>query len=118
MLDLSDSGFVRLLDAWDVPARFVWSYHSPRGGPSLGWLVLGIAVAILALGFVGNARTAARVLAAVEASVAIMYLVQLGRLVNDSPTARRIDLGLTDLAGLGVYVALVASTALLVVPHD
>jgi len=118
MFVFTDSRFVRVLNAWDVPARFVWSYHSPRSGPSLGWLVLGLGVAILALGFVGNARTAARVLAAVEALLVIMFLVQIGRIVDDTPTFGPADIGITDLVGLGAYVLLIVSMVLLVVPRD
>jgi hypothetical protein len=118
MFTVSDSTFVRVLNAWDVPVRFLWSYHSPRGGPSLGWFVLGGALGILALGFVADARTAARVLAAVEALMAILFLVQVARIIEDSPTVGAIDIGVTDLAGLGAYVLLVVSLVLLIVPRD
>lgn len=117
LFNFSGSGFERTLNAWDLPVRVLWSYHSSRGGPSLGWFVLGVAVAILVLGYLG-ARTAARLLGGVEAAMGILYLVQLARIVNDTPSAGSNDLGVTDLAGIGVYLLVIIGFALVVVPRD
>ena len=39
--------------------------------------------------------------------MAIMFLVQLARIVNDSPSFGSTDIGVTDLAGIGVYLLLI-----------
>lgn len=116
----SDSRFVRILNAWDVPVRFLWSYHSPRGGPSLGWFILGVAVGILALGFVADAgaRGAARLLAGLGALMALLFLVQIARLVDAAPSFGGVDIGVTDFVGLGAYLLLVLSFVLVIVPRD
>jgi hypothetical protein len=116
LFDLSGSGLERTVNAWDLPARAVWSYHAPRGGPSLGWLIVGIALGVVVLVVLG-ARTAARWLGAVEAVLAVMFLVQLTRIVEDSPSIGSTDIGVTDLAGIGVYLLLVIGFALVLVPR-
>jgi hypothetical protein len=117
VFNLNGSGFERTANAWDLPARAIWSYRTPRGGPSLGWVVLGLAVALLVTGL-AQARTAARLLAALEALVAVLYLVQLGRLVNDTPSFGNADFGVTDLAGLGVYLLVALGLVAAIVRRD
>ena len=120
MVTMSGSGPRQALSAWDIPVRFIWSYLTPRGGPSLGWFVLGAALAIVALVLVadGGARTISRLLAAAEGVMAIMFLVQIARIVDRTPTFGVVDVGVTDFAGIGVYSALVLSFVLLILPRD
>jgi hypothetical protein len=117
VFNLNGSGFEQTANAWDLPARAIWSYRTPRGGPSLGWVVLALAVLLLVAGL-AQARTAVRVCAALGALVPLLYLLQLGRLVDDTPSFGTADFGVTDLAGIGVYLALVLGVVAAVVPRD
>ena len=117
LFNLNGSGFETTANAWDLPARAIWSYRTPRGGPSLGWVVLTLAVLLLVAGL-AQARTAARVCAALGALVPLLYLLQLGRLVSDSPAFGNADFGVTDLAGIGVYLALLLGIVAAVVRRD
>ncbi len=117
VFNFNGSGFERTSNAWDLPARVIWSYRTPRGGPSLGWVVLGLAVALL-VASLAQVDIAARIIAALLALVAILYLVQLGRLVNDTPSFGNADFGVTDLAGIGVYVLVVLGLVAAIVRRD
>jgi hypothetical protein len=120
MFTVTGSGAKQTLNAWDIPVRFIWSYRSPRGGPSLGWFVLGAALGVVLLAFFADqgARTLSRLLAAAGGVMAIMFLVQIARIVDRTPTFGVIDVGITDFAGIGVYLALVLSFVLVILPRE
>lgn len=120
LFTLSGSGRTRTLNAWDVRARYLWSFRSPQSGPELGWIIVGLALLIVVLGFVGDAaaRTAGRVLAGLEVAIVALFLVQLNRTVDNTPFHNVVDLGVTDFAGVGVYLLLVVSLVLVVLPRD
>jgi hypothetical protein len=106
-------------DAWDVPARFLWSYHAGDGGPTVAWLIVGVAAAVVVLGIVAHrwARVVERLLAVVLVLVPAMYMVQITRIVDDSPRLVGTTIGATDLVGFGTFVLLILAFALLVVPR-
>ena len=119
-MTLSGSGVERTFNAWDVRARYLWSYRAPQSGPELGWFIVGIAVLIVVLGFVsdGPARVAARLLAGLEVTIAVLFLVQNGRSIDAVPFHNVVDLDVTDFTGVGVYLLLVVSLVLVVLPRD
>ena len=120
LFTLSGSGVTRTLNAWDVRARYLWSFRSPQSGPELGWIIVGLALLIVVLGLVGDqsAHTAARVLAGLEVAIVVLFLEQLHRTVDNTPFHNVVDIGVTDFAGIGVYLLLVVSLVLVVLPRD
>jgi hypothetical protein len=109
------------VNAWDLPAKYLWatSRGFSNGGIELGWLVVGLPVLMIVACIRGWSSGAIRGLAGVQAGVAVLFMAQTYRIIHDTtgPVRIAVSYGTTDLLGLGSYVLLALSLALLLAPR-
>jgi hypothetical protein len=108
------------VNAWDLPAKFLWS--TGRGlsnGIELGWLIVLVPVLMVVACVRGWSTGAIRGLAGVQIAFALLFMGQTYRIIHDTSSAvpTSVTSGTTDLLGLGAYVLLALSLALLLAPR-
>jgi hypothetical protein len=117
----SATGLHAVVNAWDMPAKILWSTGRAvaPSGVELGWIVVGLPLLMIVGCTRGWSGGALRGLAGLQAGVALVFIAQAYRIVHDTDAAFRaaVHPGTPDLLGLGPYVLLVASVALLVAPR-
>lgn len=114
--EFSGRGLHQTANAWDAPARYLWSFRSGNtNGLELGWFVVGLAVLMAVACFRSPGTGTVRVLAALETGVAALFIVQTIRLDNALPSPTFAETSFVDFTGIGVYVLLVVSLAIVVV---
>jgi hypothetical protein len=111
----SGAGFLQVVDTWDVPARYLWSYGGVAGGIELGWIVVGLAVLAVVGCLRDWSRGTLRTFAGLEAATALLFMGQTFRYVHSSPG--RAPFGALDYLGFGPFVLLIASFGLSLVPR-
>jgi hypothetical protein len=90
-------------NSFDVPVKFLFDYEiSSNSGPKVGWLLLALAVAVVIAVVKAAWPRLVRGLGGVAVAVAVLYVIQLQRLVSKAPGA-----SLTDAVGFGVVAAAV-----------
>ncbi|MBK5289187.1 MAG: hypothetical protein JJE46_12065 [Acidimicrobiia bacterium] len=111
------SGEIKVyIDTWGVPASSLWSSTPSPGGVDLGFLILAVAVAVLAATWTRVIpRGGVRVIGVVGVGVPLLFLIQLQRsLARAAPGVGHF--GLTDVTGFGVYLMAVMGLVVVLVP--
>jgi len=96
------------LNAFKIPASFLWSIDSPATDGatlnSIGGVMLVVGVVIVLMAFVRN-QGARRIAGAVAAFLCVDYTIEVIRSLNDTPDAP----GIFSVLGFGVYIAVVGA---------
>jgi len=88
----------------DVPVQFLWDTIPGSDDPSLLVVLLPAAALIVLGAIIGQVRLLAVVGGAVAVIVAVVFVIQTGRLLDDLG----VDLGTFDALGIAPYVCFVA----------
>jgi hypothetical protein len=111
------TGIAPVLNAWDLPARSLWSDRGSAGGIELGWFVVGFAVLMVVACVRGASVGTVRSLAGLEAAVALLFVFQTYRRVDAVPGAVAAHVGTLDFLGVGPLALLVLAIGLVLVPR-
>lgn len=118
LFELSGSSLgSRSLDAWGLPASSLWSQDARPGGLELGYLIMLLAVALLAFTwFAALPRAGARLVGVGAMFVPVLWMIQIERALDRPQVVGFGDgPGITDLTGLGVYLMLIAGVVVALV---
>ena len=99
---------------YDTPARFLVDNDADLGGPSIGVLVLVVGTVALVGAIVRGAEPLALLAGVLGAVVGGLYVFQLSKRVDVINDELGLDASLTDLLGVGAYVAFLGGIAAIV----